>query len=143
MEVLAKSTAKTDAVRREAAADVPLPASKGALARSITAAKKRRELAKPKPKAAPKVAAKAKKVKVLKEKKPKKVKVVKEEKPKKVKVVKPKAKLTMTAKCITSRAYKHARSKAIQDGESPDKAMEIGTLAFREAGKRCVAEGIK
>ena len=109
MEVLAKSNAKADAVRRAAAADVPLPASKGALARSITAAKKRRELAKAKPKAAPKA------------KKPKKVKVVKEEKPNK---------LTMTAKCITSRAYKHARSKAIEDGESPEKAMEIGTLAF-------------
>ena len=79
----------------------------------------------------------------MKEKKPKKVEVVKAEKPETVKVVKPKAELKMTAKCITSRAYKNARSKAIQDGETPDKAMEIGTLAFREASKRCVAEGIK
>ena len=152
MEVLAKRIAKTDAARREAAADVPLPASKGALARSVTAARKRREAAKPKANGAPKKkkVAPGKKVKVLNDMKPKKVKVADEakpeKKPKKAKVekeAKPEKELKMTAKCITSRAYKHARSNAIQDGVSPDKAMGIGTLAFREAGKWCVAEGIK
>ena len=75
-EVLAQGAAKEGSVRRGAAADVPLPASKGALARSITAARKKRRLAKPEPKVAPKPVAKPKKVKVLKEVQPNNVKVL-------------------------------------------------------------------
>ena len=116
-EVLAKSAAKRDAIRRAAAAEAPLPASKGALARSVSAARKKRLLAKPKPKAAPKVVAKTKKAKVLKEVEPKKVKARKpEEKPKKPVAY---VELKMTAKCIKNRAYENARNKTFTDGESP------------------------